>query len=873
MTIYTEEHLCKGGTKWKWLTLVLFSVLALSLSSGLLFAAEDGYHPDIGDYAKIVKGREHRYVYNFGPTGLTGWFYEKEFVINGLDKGSPADGIVKLGDRVRAVNGRRFVSTTFKDDEQDPRRVLGYGITEAEAGDGKLKITVWRGGKEVDLTVNLPVTGSYAPLWPYDCKKSAKILKDACQWLVDRQLPRGSFVRNRDGGFALGPSLEGLLLLSSGDPKFLESARRLAYDFVKHPGPDPLKGEKQGTDGWGQSYQAMFVAEYYLRTGDSYVVPYLTWMREVLDTGMGEAGGWGHAYGHVGGYAVGGYINPVGVMVLNALALMDEAGIEGDPAKLKLASHYFRRWSYGGRGIHYGDHFNPFSKKPGESGTGKNAVATLAFEVLGEPDTAKRLALNTIDSYRHRDKCHTGPFLPLMWGPIAASRGTESEFKMFMDYWTWFHDLSRRWDGSFILPSQNGGAGYTMRGPIFTMGGQALVYALPLKKTRACGATESPFAVKDMPAALKPIKKLVDRKDYTAASRKVADLIKGGALNEVAKKRALLMQESLATTIASIEYTIAAIKENLKKGDSPLARTRIENLETLLGQDSRLAGLKKAAAEPRHDKISEDWQMYQANVLPSFLNQGCFEIIKKLAQDRSSGFVQAKAKAQLALIKQWPTYQDSFSSESKLTLYHPSWLKNKEDPIPLAVMRYLAFGEGMLWTTYVTRGRLEEAGVLGEFPYSTTLAPTSAKGPVEWTYVTLDKPMFPQGWQTSDFKDDAWQKGKAPFVKPGRKTPGVFDKQYLLMRRSFEVKSIDFDSLRIKGLFHNEVDIYLNGVHVARVESIGRGRKSKSMQDFDITTAGLPVLKKGTNVLAVKATQQPHGGYVDIGLLGVKRPE
>ena len=311
MTIYTEEHLCKGGTKWKWLASVLFSVLAFSLSSGLLFAAEDGYHPDIGDYAKIVKGREHRYVYNFGPTGLTGWFYEKEFVINGLDKGSPADGIVKLGDRVRAVNGRRFVSTTFKDDEQDPRRVLGYGITEAEAGDGKLKVTVWRGDKEVDLTINLPVTGSYAPLWPYDCKKSAKILKDACQWLVDRQLPRGSFVRNRDGGFALGPSLEGLLLLSSGDPKFLESARRLAYDFVKHPGPDPLKGEKQGTDGWGQSYQAMFVAEYYLRTGDSYVVPYLTWMREVLDTGMGEAGGWGHAYGHVGGYAVGGYINPL----------------------------------------------------------------------------------------------------------------------------------------------------------------------------------------------------------------------------------------------------------------------------------------------------------------------------------------------------------------------------------------------------------------------------------------------------------------------------------------------------------------------------------------------------------------------------------
>ena len=79
---------------------LLLSVLALSLQTGPLLADEDGYHPDIGDYAKIVKGREHKYTFNFGPTGLTGWFYDKVFVINGLDKGSPADGIVKIGDRV-----------------------------------------------------------------------------------------------------------------------------------------------------------------------------------------------------------------------------------------------------------------------------------------------------------------------------------------------------------------------------------------------------------------------------------------------------------------------------------------------------------------------------------------------------------------------------------------------------------------------------------------------------------------------------------------------------------------------------------------------------------------------------------------------------
>ena len=40
--------------------------------------------------------------------------------------------------------------------------------------------------------------------------------------------------------------------------------------------------------------------------------------------------------------------------------------------------------------------------------------------------------------------------------------------------------------------------------------------------------------------------------------------------------------------------------------------------------------------------------------------------------------------------------------------------------------------------------------------------------------------------------------------------------------------------------------------------------------DFDVTLAGLPVLKKGANVLAVKAVRD--GGHIDVGVMGVKRP-
>ncbi len=69
-------------------------------------------------------------------------------------------------------------------------------------------------------------------------------------------------------------------------------------------------------------------------------------------------------------------------------------------------------------------------------------------------------------------------------------------------------------------------------------------------------------------------------------------------------------------------------------------------------------------------------------------------------------------------------------------------------------------------------------------------------------------------------------------------------------------------------MVHDEADIYLNGVHIARIPK-ERGR-AKAYNDFDVTSAGLPALRKGTNVLAVKAERD--GGHIDLGILGVKRP-
>jgi hypothetical protein len=394
---------------------------------------------------------------------------------------------------------------------------------------------------------------------------------------------------------------------------------------------------------------------------------------------------------------------------------------------------------------------------------------------------------------------------------------------------------------------------------------------LPLKKTRVCGARQSPFAAVAMPEQLAPVKTLVQQKQFAGAAAALDEILKDDSLDEPTRSRGLLMKDSLETTLESIEYTLAEIEKNLERGESILARTRIHNLENLLGRaDGKLLALKQQAASPQHDKIAEAWQTYRHHRLPSYILPTSYKVIQELARDKDIGFVQAEAQANLEAIRQWPSYKGSFCSESILAETMPLWEKNKRDPIPLAVMRLLAFGDGIIWTAWSSRGKLEADGLLGDFPYSTILAPTSQKGPQAWRYRTMDEFTPPARWHQPGFDDSTWQQTHAPVLKTNpreKESAEAWDKQYLVMRRTFDVKDPSFDALRIKALVQDEVDIYLNGRHVARI--LNQRRMSKSYVDFDVSVAGLPALKKGENVLAVKATK--GGGHVDIGLLGVKR--
>ena len=69
--------------------------------------------------------------WNLGPTGARGWMYcdrlvttdARQIVLTAVDKGSPADGVLAVGDVLLGVGGKDF---SF-----DPRTEFGRAITAA----------------------------------------------------------------------------------------------------------------------------------------------------------------------------------------------------------------------------------------------------------------------------------------------------------------------------------------------------------------------------------------------------------------------------------------------------------------------------------------------------------------------------------------------------------------------------------------------------------------------------------------------------------------------------------------------------------------------------------------------------------------------
>jgi hypothetical protein len=417
----------------------------------------------------------------FGGVGVTGLMLRVSpgviLQVESITPGSPADGKFAKGETITAVNGTNLKGI-------NPFVALGNALTRAEATDGRMVFDVISSDGKTTRKESLaiPVVGAYSKTWPLDCAKSKRIIADAAAFYSDPK-------KFKDGG--IPGALACLFLLSTGDDQYLPRVKAYFDGF-----PKDVRGIGEHT--WNNGYNGIACAEYYLRTGDTSVLPILQYFCDDAKARQKFGRGWTHWSNEINpGYVAGGLMNPAGAQVLTTLLLGKECGVNVDEETLLGALRFFYRFAGHGT-VAYGDH-------RGEGGLGSNgkdgmiaAAMKIAAGAKGDTTAYKMasqyLAMSMIDSYPllvqgHGDDGRGDG----IWRAITTSYLMEEKpalFRESMDRLTWWHDLSREPGGSIGIGTLVWGGGKVgSSGP-----GIAISYTAPLRTLRITGAPRSEFS-------------------------------------------------------------------------------------------------------------------------------------------------------------------------------------------------------------------------------------------------------------------------------------------------------------------------------------------------------------------------------------------
>ncbi len=452
-------------------------LISAILSASLLYAANPGGPVKMPDFTKgdaIPENAKHDW--NLGATGARGWIYcdklvtsdARQISITKVDPGSPAEGILAVGDVILGIGGKAFAF--------DPRTELGTALTaaETEAGGGKLAITRWRAGQTEEVVLKLPVFGSYSPTTPFNCPKSQRILEQGCKALAAR-MADPSYQKQEP----IVRSLNALALLAIGDPAYLP--------LVKKEAAWATEFSADSMQPWRYGYVMMMLAEYLIATGDQSVMPGLQRLAMESANGQSEVGSWGHGFARPDGRLRGyGMMNSPGVPLTIALELAREAGVKEPALDLAIErSARLLRFYIGKGAIPYGDH-HPWIENHEDNG--KCGMTAVLFSLLGEAKGAEFFSRMSLASHGpERDTGHTGNFFNMLWAiPGVAQSGPQATGAWMQEFGSWYFDLARRWDGTFPHqgppePRNDSYASWDCTGVYL------LAYALPLKKIHLTG--------------------------------------------------------------------------------------------------------------------------------------------------------------------------------------------------------------------------------------------------------------------------------------------------------------------------------------------------------------------------------------------------
>lgn len=471
----------------RFVTLVVLFALPASL-----VAAGNGRETKIPDFTQGEKIPERaKHDWNLGATGLRGWMFcdklvtsdARQIAITQVEKGSPSDGILAVGDVILGVGGKPF--------SYDPRTEMGEALTraESEVGEGDLSLTRWRAGSSTEVLVKLPVLGTYSATAPYDCPKSRRILEAGCRTLA-RRMEDPSYARRLD---PIPRSLNALALLASGDTNYLPLIRKEVAWASKFESNDMAT--------WYFGYILLLLSEYQLATGDDSVMPGLKRLALEAAHGQSAVGSWGHKFARPDGRLFGyGMMNSPGVPLTISLVLARQAGVKDPAVDLAIErSARLMRFYIGKGAIPYGDH-HPWIETHEDNG--KCGMAAVLFNLIGEPKGAEFFSRMSVASHgSERDCGHTGNYFNILWAmPGIAQSGPNATGAWFTEFGSWYFDLARRWDHTYRHqgppePDEDSYAGWD------STGAYLLAYAMPLKKLYLTGKVEGAVPQLDAAAA------------------------------------------------------------------------------------------------------------------------------------------------------------------------------------------------------------------------------------------------------------------------------------------------------------------------------------------------------------------------------------
>lgn len=471
---------------------------------------------------------------NLGPTGMKGWMYHvgidsgmtRQILVTIVEAGSPAAGLVQPGDVILGVNGRGETPIPFPG---DPRVLLGTAVGDAEASEeALLKLLIWRAGKTDVVNLKLKYLDDYSPTAPYHCAKSAYILEQGLQVLMEKQ----------DEGVWSINALPLLAANYSNNPanaarqaKAKEWARKLIWS---QPEIDKrLNGHVSGESkvGWTRGHQLIVLAEYYLQTQDADVLPTIEAMAVEICNGFSHLGTMGHQFSNPvlngkfnGPYNIGyGAINSAGIPSYYGLLLARQCGVkrpELAPAIARATNFFGSFVSLGA--IPYGEHA---PGRDSHESNGKMGLAALASSLDGSrEDSAKYFAKMSAASASEREVGHCGSFFNYLWAPLGANVGGEESAASHFSRISWRLDLNRTWDGGFDYDCWYH---YTTGGP--TYAGRnfwasippLLTYAMPLKQLAITGKYQDP----SVKLTSVEVAEAAFADHYLPASRTTAELI------------------------------------------------------------------------------------------------------------------------------------------------------------------------------------------------------------------------------------------------------------------------------------------------------------------------------------------------------------